>query len=647
MSRSYFGNAGLFVFAAVLVHLPALSFAQTVLELPVDTISEGTTEYVAPSQVIVPSAVFEPKWVWDNSTTGNQSVTLVQHFRLASIPQFARLDVTVDNEYSIIINGNVVPNPKDDKDWKTIESIDIEELLIVGGNFLEIHATNQDGPAGAIALIQMRTAGVLASVGTGDQSQIVTGNLLTPATVVGSAFGAPWNLTKPASESAKDVQVRRETKLLMEEIGSSDAEVSARAMVLMAHLAVEQGSTSFDDPIFNLSSAKPFVSVLQKAKERIRDELHAAQEPLSKTPRLKFNGALSAAKLLVSKGKADAVQEFFAAEFSQPRSNVEAFQIALISTIGEWISSDDKAIQGARTKVKTKTDEVESKTEEHEAKRGEIESSEAKIKEIQASIDSIQPRVTRLETEITALKTEITKLEMEIARLNDETQTIALRAEKSRLESEVALRTADKNLLVQIVRPSLEKEIASEGAKRNAAMAAKIVLDEQLKKLAAQLAELETTLNKLVTPSIRRLNSVETFLVNNRSHLASGFVRALHAATLDTIRTSRMTFLEIDAFNVAKAGIAKPSGIAEAASAFGARTSAAELPGVSDRSVGERPGVSETAPFDPTVTGMTRVFLPAMDYRGERELTGAKNNPDSEVEKAPGAEGAVFIRSEE
>ncbi len=639
MSTSKVLKVGLFLITAVCSNFLAETFAQTDLQPPVDAINERAMEFVEPMEIIVPTSVFEPKWVWSSATTENQSVVLIQQFNLARIPQFARLDITVDNEYTIEINNKVVPNPKNAKDWKTIDSIDVKDWLIVGDNLLQINATNQDGPAGAIALIQMRTNGVLAEVGTGQQSQILTGNLLTPATVVGDAFGAPWNLPQPASESAKSVQARRETKRLIEEIESSDAEISARAMVLLAHLSVEQANTSFDDPIFNLTATKPLVSILQKAKEKIRDELHIAQDPLNQTPKVKLSGSLSAAKYLISEGKADAVQEFFAAEFSQPRSNVESFQIAVISTVGGWIASDDTAIQEARTKVKTQTDQVDSKAAELKVKRAEIESSKLRSNEIRASLSKLESRRTAIKNERLAIKDEITLLQ----EVKPKTDAIATRI--SDLELRDALLGSEDAFLEKVTKPSLEKENAEEGARINAAMAAAIVLDEQLKKLKKQLSDLETALNKLVTESIELLNSVEKFLVNNRSHLASGFVRALNAETLDAIRTSRLTFLEIDAFNVAIEGFEKPSGTAETISAFGARTSASDLPGVSDRSIGDRPGVSATAPFDPTATGTTRVFLPASDYQGERELRGAKNNPDSTVEKAPGAKGAVFIRS--
>jgi putative membrane-bound dehydrogenase-like protein len=102
----------------------------------------------------------DAKWIWDEPDANKNAQTndpryLRLSFNLDAKPQAAELWITVDNVYVAYVNGQKVGT---DAEWSTVEKYDVAKHLVVGKNVLAIQATNQDGVAGAIARLHIKTA---------------------------------------------------------------------------------------------------------------------------------------------------------------------------------------------------------------------------------------------------------------------------------------------------------------------------------------------------------------------------------------------------------------------------------------------------------------------------------------------------------
>lgn len=99
------------------------------------------------------------KWVWDepdaNKTDqSNDPRYLRLPFVLGAKPQAAELWITADNLYTAYVNGQKVGSGSE---WSSPGRYDVAKHLVAGKNVLAIQATNQGGPAGAIARLQIKT----------------------------------------------------------------------------------------------------------------------------------------------------------------------------------------------------------------------------------------------------------------------------------------------------------------------------------------------------------------------------------------------------------------------------------------------------------------------------------------------------------
>jgi hypothetical protein len=99
------------------------------------------------------------KWIWAARTLGDQRVGLRRDFTLEAKPAAATLLATVDNFFTLFVNGQKVggttPDPKNADVWREARRFDIAPLLVSGKNTLALEVTNAGGPGGAVAVLQI------------------------------------------------------------------------------------------------------------------------------------------------------------------------------------------------------------------------------------------------------------------------------------------------------------------------------------------------------------------------------------------------------------------------------------------------------------------------------------------------------------
>ena len=157
-------------------------------------------------------------WVWDEPDANKTPQTndpryLRLAFDLGAKPQAAELWITADNLYTAYVNGQKVGAGSQ---WKNIDKYDVAKHLVVGKNVLAIQATNQDGVAGAIARLHIKTADKKDLFVVTDAKTKITQKagkdwLKTDfddstwfnAIVLGDPSIAPWNLTGQIAKGGK------------------------------------------------------------------------------------------------------------------------------------------------------------------------------------------------------------------------------------------------------------------------------------------------------------------------------------------------------------------------------------------------------------------------------------------------------------
>jgi alpha-L-rhamnosidase len=100
------------------------------------------------------------RWIWVKRTTDTQRVGLRRAFQLARKPEAATLLATADNYFTLFVNGRRVggteARPGIGMGWQDVHRFDLTPLLTAGRNVIALEAKNAGGPAGAIALLQLR-----------------------------------------------------------------------------------------------------------------------------------------------------------------------------------------------------------------------------------------------------------------------------------------------------------------------------------------------------------------------------------------------------------------------------------------------------------------------------------------------------------
>ena len=129
------------------------------LLLRYDQIGRGFFVFsTAPPEVPVRNAVFSPaaRWIW---WPGDKGEPAHRYFRRAieipSLPKTARLRITCDNGYTVLVNGRDMGNGNA---WQRVQEHDVGSVLRTGSNVLAIDAWNDGADAGVIAELVLRDA---------------------------------------------------------------------------------------------------------------------------------------------------------------------------------------------------------------------------------------------------------------------------------------------------------------------------------------------------------------------------------------------------------------------------------------------------------------------------------------------------------
>lgn len=108
-------------------------------------------------------------WVWSGESHSNQHLWLRRTFSLHSLPESARLRITVNDRYTLYLNGRRVgqgPVPHREP-WVPLDSLDLLPHLVTGTNTLAIdahflgiaHHSNSSTKPGVIAELELRYPG--------------------------------------------------------------------------------------------------------------------------------------------------------------------------------------------------------------------------------------------------------------------------------------------------------------------------------------------------------------------------------------------------------------------------------------------------------------------------------------------------------
>ncbi len=96
------------------------------------------------------------RWIWavTNPAPAGQVVTFRREWVLTSVPALAGAALTADNRFTLYVNGQKL---REDDNWETVKSVELEKLLHAGTNRLVITAANGgDSPNPAGLLFEVR-----------------------------------------------------------------------------------------------------------------------------------------------------------------------------------------------------------------------------------------------------------------------------------------------------------------------------------------------------------------------------------------------------------------------------------------------------------------------------------------------------------
>jgi len=93
-------------------------------------------------------------WIWGPGKTGEKD-SFVFRKEFAGGTSKASLIATCDNQMTIMLNGKRLLS---DSGWEAPARLDIQKHVKAGSNLLEIHASNQGGPAGLVAKVVLTDA---------------------------------------------------------------------------------------------------------------------------------------------------------------------------------------------------------------------------------------------------------------------------------------------------------------------------------------------------------------------------------------------------------------------------------------------------------------------------------------------------------
>lgn len=97
-------------------------------------------------------------WIWGATVADNQTIYLRRRFEVRTQPRKATLFITVDNYFTVDLDGQRVGETAADKGtdegWHTIHAYDVTSALTPGSHEIRITATNTGGPAGVLVRLE-------------------------------------------------------------------------------------------------------------------------------------------------------------------------------------------------------------------------------------------------------------------------------------------------------------------------------------------------------------------------------------------------------------------------------------------------------------------------------------------------------------
>lgn len=113
----------------------------------------GRTYFVVstePGKTTTPAETFSPAafWIWHPGEKTAGDCWFLKPFDLEKVAPQARLRITCDNSYAVMLNGTAVGTGTR---WETVQEYDVTKILRVGHNELVVEAHNDGGEAGLIA----------------------------------------------------------------------------------------------------------------------------------------------------------------------------------------------------------------------------------------------------------------------------------------------------------------------------------------------------------------------------------------------------------------------------------------------------------------------------------------------------------------
>ncbi|MDE2126872.1 MAG: hypothetical protein KGJ62_09810 [Armatimonadetes bacterium] len=156
-----------------------------------------------PSQRISP----QPDWIWAQHTRDNQTVWLRGTFQLHQRPQMALLRAAADNFLKVWVNGHAAAattkDPPGGYAWQNASVVPVARWLRRGTNVVCIEGHNQEGSAGAVAVVESGSHNLLTtnSLWRATEEQ-PTSDWLSPSypatnwtssAVIAPLGGGPWS----------------------------------------------------------------------------------------------------------------------------------------------------------------------------------------------------------------------------------------------------------------------------------------------------------------------------------------------------------------------------------------------------------------------------------------------------------------------
>ncbi|TWU02439.1 hypothetical protein [Stieleria varia] len=570
-----------------------------------------------------------PSWVWGDAT--EEHLWIRQRFAVPGHVQDAKLEIAADDDFNVFINGQAMGSGHG---WKpiTVYPSQVATLLFSDRpNEILIQAINRGGPAGIIANLVMVIDGRVYGTGTNAESQVSSDEKMwSGATVVGEAFGEPWNITEP-TVSQKTLLIHSIVSGLEKDLYSDDFNSANSAMTKLSLLSLENPGAETLSSGFRLDRASALAPLIQKTEK------------------------ILLASALTSSKRVTAIQEI--ERHLEKSSDIDLLLDSLTTTLRHPSTSDDLLQLVVLSSIQKMVEKLESNAESLDGKlkaaKDELKAAKGVIKDLNESKEAATRQRDELQAMLTIFVGTEKRLDININEQVDKIKALEMvKPQTPVIEKQLADEYA---ILLQL--KAQRKKVKSD---QNEATAKIILLSDQLTATVLQIAQLESQLPKLeknVTKAteklseesgarVDRLTRLAKFLVETRDVYHTTASRAVANQIASSIRSIEIANSGIKSLAAADTLLSSESAPIFETEEIGARVSASRISTAMDaRNAADRPGVTKVAPYDPVVSPRDVQHYPLGDDRGKRVLRGVGQS-ESDVERAPGAEGAKSALAE-